>query len=81
MNIYELLRKLVKGTASVGGMTPKDAFDAMELIHKLEIGNAFGTMSGMTEGAHKFTPMLNELLPYGMGHKCKHCGKDEGNHE
>jgi hypothetical protein len=50
LNIYDLLRKLIKGVARTGGMTPAEAFMAVDLINQLQACNAFGTQAAISKG-------------------------------
>lgn len=54
MNIYDLLRKLVRAAArSSSEFTAKQAMDAVDLINELERVNAFGTMSAISKGEYE----------------------------
>lgn len=50
MNIYDMLRLIIKGLARKGAISKQEAFDAIELIKKLQQRGALGTITGETEG-------------------------------
>lgn len=54
MNIYDLLRKLVRAAArSSSEFTAKQAMDAVDLINTLEKNRAFGTLVNLEKGEYK----------------------------
>jgi hypothetical protein len=82
MNLYNLLRLLVKGAAQTGGMTKEQTYDALELIDNLEKLNAFGHIQLTTTGYHKYLPKQKYIGPYQVIEICGVCDKSrEGHHE
>lgn len=77
MNIYDLLRMLVRTTAQHGGMSKLDVFNGIDLINRLQEASAFGTYSGIVSGNHPFTSLFDN----GERKTCFICGKDRYEHE
>ena len=50
MNLYDMLRMIIQSLARTGTLSKADAFQAIDLIAKLERSAALGTTTTITKG-------------------------------
>jgi hypothetical protein len=80
VNIYNLLRYLIKGAAQTGGMTKEQAYDAMTLIDELEKVSGFGHVMSITIGKHAYSNEVHHTGPYTIINRCSICHKERAIH-
>jgi hypothetical protein len=80
VNIYNLLRMLIKNSAASGGWTKAQVYDALTLIDELEKVNGFGHILTVTKGSHEYQPSQKFTGPYTVIQQCGICGKKRDEH-
>lgn len=76
MNLYNLLRLLIKSGAQTGGLTAAQAYDGLNLVDRLEAVHGFGQTVRATFGTHEYRPINH----YFADAPCGLCGKERELH-